>query len=112
MIVADHDGIVRSASDDSLIGSPWEPDGVQRDLFSHSDGSRAQELAQVFNFRLPVLFNQTVVGRLDLGVDRAPLGAALDATTRHLPRIRRATPPAPATGVLDAAQTVTNSGRP
>lgn len=84
LIVADHEGIVRSASDERLIGSPWEPAGVRREVFSHSDGSRALELEQVFNFRLPVLFNQTVVGRVDLGVDRAPLEAALDASKRML----------------------------
>tara|TARA_R110002110_G_scaffold26911_3_gene98509 strand:+ start:14982 stop:16688 length:1707 start_codon:yes stop_codon:yes gene_type:complete len=84
LIVADHEGIVRSASDDSLIGSPWEPSGIQREVLSHRDGSRAQELERVFNFRLPVLFNQTVVGRVDLGVDRAPLEAALDTTKRMM----------------------------
>lgn len=84
LIVADHQGIVRSASDNSLIGSPWEPADVQREILSRGDGSRAQELEQVFNFRLPVLFNQTVVGRVDLGVDRAPLEAALSTTKRMM----------------------------
>ena len=31
-----------------------------------------------------MLFNQTVVGRVDLGVDRAPLEAALDTTKRMM----------------------------
>ncbi|MDO8862672.1 hypothetical protein Q6D67_13255 [Haliea sp. E1-2-M8] len=84
LIIADHEGTVRSASDDSLIGRPWIPAGIPRELLSYSDGSRAQELEQAFNFRLPVLFNQTVVGRVDLGVDRAPLEAALDTTRRML----------------------------
>lgn len=84
LIVADHEGIVRSASDDSLVGSPWEPAGVQRDVFSRSDGSHVHELENAFNFRLPVLFNQTVVGRVDLGVDRAPLASALGTTKRMM----------------------------
>lgn len=84
LIVADHQGIVRSASDNSLIGSSWEPAGVRREILSRGDGTRAQELGQVLNFRLPVLFNQTVVGRVDLGVDRAPLEAALSTTKRMM----------------------------
>ncbi|QIB66057.1 serine/threonine-protein kinase [Kineobactrum salinum] len=84
LVVADHRGIVRGASDSSLVGERWEPSNIEQTLLD-GDTIQVQELEQpVFNFSLPVLFDQTVVGHLDLGVDTTELDAAMTTTGRMM----------------------------
>jgi serine/threonine-protein kinase len=84
LIVADHRGIVRSASDSSLVGDRWAPSNVRQTLLG-GNSTQVQELEEhVFNFSLPILFDQTVVGHLDLGVDTTELDAAMTTTGRMM----------------------------
>lgn len=83
LIVSDHRGTVRSASDSELVGEPWQPDHVMQTLLAQG-GVEVTDRDRYFNFRVPVLFNQTVVGRVDLGLSTRALDEALATTARMM----------------------------
>jgi serine/threonine-protein kinase len=86
LVLSDHDGTVRAATDKALIGKPLAspPDaqpvgdrnGVAISSVASGDGS------SVYNFSLPILFKDTPVGRLDLGVGREKLDEVMGTTGR------------------------------
>lgn len=86
LVLSDHDGTVRAATDKALIGKPLAspPDaqpvgdrnGVAISSVARGDGS------SVYNFSLPILFKDTPVGRLDLGVGREKLDEVMGTTGR------------------------------
>ncbi len=81
LMVADHTGVVRVASDPTLVGQPWAPEESAEQVYLQ-DKVRVTDRGNVFNFNLPVLFNDTVVGEVNMGLDTRPLDAALSVTKR------------------------------
>ncbi len=83
LVVSDHAGVVRVASDASLVDQPRpryddiEPIDTQGDVVVTDTGG-------VFDFSLPILFNETVVGGVNVGLDTSRLEAALRTTQRAL----------------------------
>lgn len=83
LIVVDHQGVVRSASDTSLVGGPWEVDGIQETLFTNGPIT-VTDLDGTFNFSVPVLFNEVTVGGVNVGLDTKSLDEALSTTSRMM----------------------------
>jgi serine/threonine-protein kinase len=83
LIVLDHEQVVRGASDSALVGEPWQPLNVQ-DILLKQDNVLVSDLGGTFNFNLPVLFNDTVVGSVNVGLDTGALDKALETTARML----------------------------
>ncbi len=86
LVVSDHSGTVRSATDSSQVGGLWEKSGTGRLIYQQDEVEVfAMPTAQgeVFNFKVPILFNETVVGEVNIGLDTNSLEAAL-ATTRRM----------------------------
>ena len=86
IILSDHGGIMRSATDKSLIGKPLTPPPDAAPVRT-IDGVAVSNVVQddkppVYNFNVPVLFNDTPVGRLDLGVGREKLDDVMTTTGR------------------------------
>ncbi|WP_293268919.1 serine/threonine-protein kinase [Neptunomonas sp.] len=72
LIVQDHSGIVRGAMDTSLLGKPL-PVAENSQMIQQQGGTRVTSLAleggqRVFNFDTPILFRDTEVGRIQLGL--------------------------------------------
>lgn len=83
LMVSDHTGVVRVASDASLVGSAWEP-AAGAGVIYEQGRVRVTEDGNLFNFSLPVLFNDTVVGGVNMGLDTSALDAALATTQRMM----------------------------
>lgn len=83
LIVSDHDAVVRSASDTTLVGEPWQMGDVKDRLFSNGK-TEVVDLGGVFNFSVPVLFNTTTVGSINMGLDTKSLDEALSTTSRMM----------------------------
>lgn len=87
LVVSDHQGIIRSATDQSQIGQSWQPDSNAEKVYEQEDvvvASADSDRGKVFNFNLPVLFGDTVVGEINLGVETTALDAALATTQRMM----------------------------
>ena len=84
LVVSDHTDIVRSASDPSLVGQARVPTVESEMVFSQGDIQVTDAGEALFNFRVPVLFNQTRVGSVDVGLDVHSLEDALYTTSRML----------------------------
>lgn len=83
LIVSDHDAVVRSASDTALVGQPWQMGDVKQKLFSNG-ATEVVDVGGVFNFSVPVLFNKTTVGSVNVGLDTKSLDEALSTTSRMM----------------------------
>ncbi|MAT92920.1 MAG: hypothetical protein CME59_10010 [Halioglobus sp.] len=83
LMVSDHTGTVRVASEPSLVGEPWLA-GEDAPTIFVQDQVEVTESGDVFNFKLPVLFNETVVGEVNMGLDTRQLDAALGTTQRMM----------------------------
>jgi serine/threonine-protein kinase len=83
LIVSDHTGVVRSASDPALVGSNWQAEGIE-DILYDQDEVQVTDLGEVYNFSLPVLFNEIVVGGVNMGLDTSELDSVLDTTRRMM----------------------------
>lgn len=84
LVVADHTDIVRSASDASLVGQARRPTVESDIVYSQGDIQVSEFGEAVFNFNVPVLFDQTRVGSVDVGLDVHSLEDALYTTSRML----------------------------
>jgi len=87
LVVSDHTGIVRSATDAAQVGSLWEKSSTGRLIYTHNDvvvTALQGGQGEVFNFNLPVLFNETVVGEVNIGLDTHALDVALATTQRMM----------------------------
>ncbi len=88
LAVSDHENIVRSASDTQWVGSPWQMATAAELLFKENDVEvhRIETAggAEIFNFHLPILFRQTRVGMVNVGLDQTGLNAALETTAQLL----------------------------
>ncbi len=83
LAVADHRGVVRSASKPDRVGSELVP-AAEENVLLQEDEVIVSERAGAYHFSLPVLFNQTPVGRVDLGLSTQGLDQALSVTIRML----------------------------
>jgi serine/threonine-protein kinase len=84
--LSDHAGTVRAATDKSLIGKPLAPP-PDAEPVGTIEGVAVSTVVRdgkppVYNFNVPVLFNDTPVGRLDLGVGREKLDDVMTTTGR------------------------------
>ncbi|MEM9314277.1 MAG: protein kinase [Pseudomonadota bacterium] len=84
LVVSDHTDTVRSATDSSLIGTGtpshegWETVYEQEDI-------RVSDVGEAtYNFSVPVLFNETRVGSVDVGLGTGSIEEALGTTSRML----------------------------
>ena len=84
LYVLDHEGIVRGATDSSLLGSAYEQPQIEKTLLD--DGSvRAAVAGQpgqktVFDFGTPILFQGKEVGQIHLGLVQTSLQEVVDIT--------------------------------
>jgi len=83
LMVADHTGLVRVASDPDRVGQAWQP-GDDAEVVYRQGRVTVTERGDVFNFSLPILFNETVVGDVHMGLDTRQLDAALGTTQRMM----------------------------
>lgn len=84
LVVSDHTGVVRSASDMALVGQTRPSMNADDLVYSQDDIQVSENGESVFNFSVPVLFNQTPVGSVDVGLDVHSLEEALYTTSRML----------------------------
>jgi len=87
LVVSDHSGIVRSATDVSQVGGLWEKSGSGKVIYSQGEvvvTSLVGADGKVLNFNVPVLFNNTMVGEVNLGLDTDSLDSALATTARMM----------------------------
>ena len=87
LVVSDHQGIIRSATDHAQIGQNWQMDSSAAKVYQQEDvvvKTLDSDQGKIFNFTLPVLFGDTVVGEINLGVETTALDAALATTQRMM----------------------------
>ncbi|MGJ8680389.1 protein kinase domain-containing protein [Paraglaciecola sp.] len=77
LIVTDRVGIIRGASDTSLVGQKYAPD-ESAELISetedvHTTSSETEDGHKVFNINTPILFQSTEVGEIVLGLSQDSL---------------------------------------
>jgi HAMP domain-containing protein/predicted Ser/Thr protein kinase len=84
LVITDHDGVVRASTEEGLAETTYAlPDGAQpiveqQDLITYEAGLPSGITA--FLFDTPILFQQTEIGRVYLGVNRAGMDAVLRST--------------------------------
>ena len=83
LVVSDHQDIVRVSSDASLVGQS-RPSSEDDDIIYQQDRVAVADRGGVFDFSLPILFNETVVGAVNVGLDTGELDAALTTTQRMM----------------------------
>ncbi|MFK7976045.1 MAG: protein kinase [Halioglobus sp.] len=83
LVVSDHRGVIRVASDDSLVGGYWGAAADAEKVYIQGDTQVSDKMG-VFDFGVPILFNQTMVGSVNVGMDRSQLEAALSTTARMM----------------------------
>ena len=83
LVVSDHEEIVRVSSDPSLVGEA-RPVGEDDEIIYEQDRVSVVDRSGVFDFSLPILFNETMVGAVNVGLDTSELDAALTTTQRMM----------------------------
>jgi tRNA A-37 threonylcarbamoyl transferase component Bud32/HAMP domain-containing protein len=83
LVVSDHEKIVRVSSDASLVGKA-RPAGEGSEVIFQQDSIEVLDAGGVFDFSLPILFNETIVGGVNVGLDTGQLDAALATTQRMM----------------------------
>jgi serine/threonine protein kinase/HAMP domain-containing protein len=81
LTVSDHEGVVRVATNETLVGKPLQPQSGAEIVYTQDDIKVVNQVG-VFDFSVPILFNQTVVGSVNMGLDTTLLDSALDTTKR------------------------------
>lgn len=87
LVVSDHTGVVRSATDSAQVGSLWDKSKAGVEVQTENEvvvSSIESATGELFNFSLPVLFNSTVVGEVNIGLDTQALQDALATTKRMM----------------------------
>lgn len=74
LIVTDRTGLIRGASDDSLVGKIYQPD-ENAELISETEDVRTTSSESIdgrkmFNIKTPILFQSTEVGQIILGLSQ------------------------------------------
>lgn len=84
LVVSDHTDTVRSATDPTLIGAP-KPTYVDSEALYSQDAIYVSDIgAATYNFSVPVLFNDTPVGSVDVGLGTESIEEAIATTSRML----------------------------
>ncbi len=84
LVVSDHKGTVRSATDKSLVGNP-KPEYADSEVLYAQEDILVNDVGEaIYNFSVPVLFNETQVGSVDVGLGTQSLEEALSTTSRML----------------------------
>lgn len=83
LVVSDHADVVRVASEASLVDQP-RPTYGDSDVIYTQDDVIVTDTGDVFDFSLPILFNETIVGGVNVGLDTTQLESALSTTQRAL----------------------------
>ena len=84
--IIDHDGIVRSATDKTLLGQPWSP--LSGEKFTANDAGISVTNAimssteKVFTFTAPIQFNSIDIGKIDVGISQKQLEEVQSVTKR------------------------------
>jgi methyl-accepting chemotaxis protein len=87
LVVSDHQGTIRSATDKTQVGQNWQLDNTADQIDQQEDvvvTTWNTDEGKVFNFNLPVLFGDTDVGEINLGVRANQLDATLATTQRMI----------------------------
>jgi serine/threonine-protein kinase len=84
LIVTDRAGLIRGASDNSLVGKMYEPN-ANAELISetedvHTTSSETADGRKIFNIKTPILFQSTEVGQLILGLSQDGLDKVKSTT--------------------------------
>lgn len=87
LILSDHNGIVRAATDRGLVGDSWNV-SAESDTLHESDKAVVRRYyasgGEIFNFSIPVLFQDKKVGGINVGMDTNQLNSALGTTMRMM----------------------------
>ncbi|MEJ2464771.1 MAG: protein kinase [Candidatus Thiodiazotropha sp.] len=81
--ISDHKRIVRASTDPAEVGRPLEQNGVGRVLRQDKDlltMEREEEGVEVFDFKVPLLFQNKLIGNVQLGISRDALNGAANLT--------------------------------
>ena len=84
LVVSDHSDTVRSATDAELIGNA-KPSFGDSDAVFEQEAILVSDVGDaIYNFSVPVLFNDTRVGSVDVGLGTESIEEALATTSRML----------------------------
>ncbi|NND66065.1 MAG: protein kinase, partial [Halioglobus sp.] len=83
LVVSDHADVVRVASEPTLVDQPRPTYGDAETIYTQDDVI-VTDIGDVFDFSLPILFNGTMVGGVNVGLDTTQLESAFDTTQRAL----------------------------
>ncbi|MEM8941737.1 MAG: protein kinase [Pseudomonadota bacterium] len=84
LVVSDHTGVVRSATDPELLDKPRPSMPDAEEVYRQEDIVVSDVGESLYNFSVPVLFNQTPVGSVDVGLATESISEALATTSRML----------------------------
>ncbi|MEH6550811.1 MAG: protein kinase [Pseudomonadales bacterium] len=88
LVISDHADVVRSATDRSLVGKKWESESVFEEIYQKGSATVSsvdpESDSNIANYNLPILFKDTEIGRLNVGLDESRLVDALDTTKRMM----------------------------
>ena len=84
LVVTDHDHIVKAATVQDLVGKAFTPPAGAQPVMQAQDLSASEvtlpDGTDAFLFDTPILFQNTEIGRIYLGVDRAGMNSVLRST--------------------------------
>jgi len=84
LVVTDHDHIVKAATVQDLVGKAFTPPAGAQPVMQAQDLSASEvtlpDGTAAFLFDTPILFQNTEIGRIYLGVDRAGMNSVLRST--------------------------------
>ena len=83
LVVSDHAEVVRVSSNAALVDQP-RPSYADNEIIYAQDDVVVTDVGDVFDFSLPILFNETVVGSVNVGLDTSQLESAFATTQQAL----------------------------
>jgi len=83
LVVSDHAQVVRVSSNAALVDQP-RPSYDAGEIIYSQDDVVVTDVGEVFDFSLPSLFNETVVGGVNVGLDTTQLESAFATTQQAL----------------------------
>ena len=84
LVVTDHDRVVKAATVQDLVGKPFTPPAGAQPVMQADDLTASEvtlpDGTAAFLFDTPILFQNTEIGRIYLGMDRAGMDSVLRST--------------------------------
>jgi len=85
LTVIDHNGIVRGASDQSLVGKPYVESGERERVAEVKEAEVFSAVSprgdgRIFDFKSPILFRDKTIGTVHLGISQASLDKVANLT--------------------------------